>query len=283
MRIRSIKPEFWRSRDIVALPIEDRLLFVGLWSYVDDNGVGRDEEPLIAADLFPHDMARHPRDTLARIQRGLLNLTEAGLIVRYNVDESPFLEITTWKKHQRIDKPNKPRFPTSDHDSAHPRDTLARPSRDPRETPAPGAGEQGIRGSGDQGTNTRSPAPPASTTTNPDQFDEFWSAYPRKVGKQKARTKFTAACKRTDPQVVIDGARRLAADPNLPEAQFIPHPSTWLERDGWDDEPLPPRNTHTTPDERKRAAAGALIGRLPFDDPAPTGWGNYPQQIGRTA
>ena len=33
MRIRSIKPEFWRSDDITALSLEDRLLFIGLWSY----------------------------------------------------------------------------------------------------------------------------------------------------------------------------------------------------------------------------------------------------------
>lgn len=72
-------------------------------------------------------------------------------------------------------------------------------------------------------------------------FDEFWAAYPRKVGKQKARTKFTTATKRADPHTIIAGAKRLATDPNLPEKQFIPHPTTWLERDGWDDEPLPPR------------------------------------------
>lgn len=82
--------------------------------------------------------------------------------------------------------------------------------------------------------------------TNPqaelgEAFDEFWAAYPRKVGKQKARTKFTAAIKRADPHAIIAGAKRLATDPNLPEKQFIPHPTTWLERDGWDDEPLPPR------------------------------------------
>ena len=72
-------------------------------------------------------------------------------------------------------------------------------------------------------------------------FERFWSAYPRKVGKAKARTAFATACKRANPEAVIDGAHALAADPNLPEQQFIPHPTTWLARDGWDDEPLPQR------------------------------------------
>ncbi len=35
VRIRSIKPEFWRSDDIDALSVFERLLFIGLWSYVD--------------------------------------------------------------------------------------------------------------------------------------------------------------------------------------------------------------------------------------------------------
>ena len=53
MRIRSIRPEFWTSEDITSLSWEQRLIYIGLWSYVDDNGVGRDNPKLIAADLFP--------------------------------------------------------------------------------------------------------------------------------------------------------------------------------------------------------------------------------------
>lgn len=75
-----------------------------------------------------------------------------------------------------------------------------------------------------------------------ESFDEFWQVYPRRVGKKTARDRFAAAVKRVgDPSVIIDGARRLADDPNLPEARFIPHPSTWLGRDGWEDDPLPSR------------------------------------------
>lgn len=88
-----------------------------------------------------------------------------------------------------------------------------------------------------------------------DRFDEFWDAYPRKVGKKKARAKFAAAVKAAgDAQSVIDGARRLAADPNLPDKQFIPHPTTWLERGGWDDEPLPSRSPSRQVPQRKSEA-----------------------------
>ena len=120
MRIRSIKPEFWRSADISALSVEDRLLFIGLWSYVDDNGVGLDRVPLVCADLFADDLARDPRETLARVTEGLRRLSEAGRIVRYRADSRDLLAVVNWARHQRIDKPNRPRYPPPTCDDAPP-------------------------------------------------------------------------------------------------------------------------------------------------------------------
>lgn len=148
MRIRSIKPEFWRSPDISCLAIEDRLLFIGMWSYVDDNGVGEDRVSMIAADLFADDLERDPSDTFARVSRGLANLSAAGRIIRYTVDGRDYVEISNWKKHQRIDRPGKERMPKSDHESAHIREGVAKP----RETPLTGTEDQGA---GDQGTGSR--------------------------------------------------------------------------------------------------------------------------------
>ena len=146
MRIRSIKPEFWRSDDITELALEDRLLFIGLWSYVDDNGVGLDKLSAVAADLFAGDLERDPRETFARVSRGLQRLFASGLITRYTVDGRPYFEVTNWVKHQRIDRPNKPRLPGVTSANAVIRDTLATPSRDIREIPSSGTGEQGNRG-----------------------------------------------------------------------------------------------------------------------------------------
>lgn len=159
MRIRSIKPEFWRSRDISSLEIEDRLLFVGLWSYVDDNGVGEDRVSTVAADLFADDLERDPSETFARVSRGLQNLSERGRIVRYTVDGRDFLRVVNWKYHQRIDKPNKPRYPFENGLIEREFDENAMPSRDSRETVAPGTEEQGNRGTEEQG-NSNPPNPP---------------------------------------------------------------------------------------------------------------------------
>ncbi|QNQ90736.1 hypothetical protein GP475_08860 [Corynebacterium poyangense] len=89
-------------------------------------------------------------------------------------------------------------------------------------------------------------------------FEEFWGAYPRKVGKKTARAKYQAACKRATPEAIFAGAKRLASDPNLPEKQYIPHPATWLNRDGWDDEPLPSKNP-------QQAVQTPLSGREAWD------------------
>lgn len=147
MRIRSIKPEFWRSQDISRLSIEDRLLFIGLWSYVDDNGVGEDRVSMIAADLFADDLERDPRETFARVSRGLASLSEGGQIVRYTVAKRDYFEVLRWKDHQRIDKPGKSRLPHNDAAGS----TLREPSRHSRDTLAPGTGNREQR-TGDQGT-----------------------------------------------------------------------------------------------------------------------------------
>lgn len=240
MRIRSIKPEFWKSEDVAALSWPDRLIFIGLWSYVDDNGVGRDNERLIMADLFP--LEEDPRETLATISRGLQTLFRRGLIARYSVAGKPFFYVTGWPDHQKIDKPNKPRYPLPTCDDAIIRDTLATPSRDSREIPSPGAVEQRNRGTEEQGKEIPCPAEP-DVVADPWLFSEFWKYYPRKVRKEAARKAWTAAMrKKADPDAIVAAADRYARDPNLPPENFIPHPATWLNSGAWQDGPLPSRH-----------------------------------------
>jgi hypothetical protein len=152
VRIRSIHPEFWRSEDVGAMDWDTRLVFIGLWSYVDDNGVGRDVERLIVADLFP--LEDDTRETVARVSRALQTLSDGGQITRYSVAGKAYLHISAWEKWQRIDRPAKPRYPLPTSGDANPRETLARPSRDRRERPATGEGEKGRRGEGEKQTSS---------------------------------------------------------------------------------------------------------------------------------
>ena len=77
-------------------------------------------------------------------------------------------------------------------------------------------------------------------------FSEFWKAYPRKVGKVAAHKAFMKAWKDLEadggqPGDILTGVALLAADPNKPSKEFLPHPSTWLNEGRWDDEPYPER------------------------------------------
>ncbi|PPF56065.1 hypothetical protein C5B94_03860 [Clavibacter michiganensis] len=92
--------------------------------------------------------------------------------------------------------------------------------------------------------------PPGASESVDESFVTFWKLYPRKVGKVAASRAWQHAIKRAPAQVIIAGARRFAADPNLPEKHYIPHPTSWLNAGRWDDESLPAR-------------AGGDGGRLP--------------------
>ncbi|MGW7085048.1 hypothetical protein ACWGH2_16370 [Streptomyces sp. NPDC054871] len=85
---------------------------------------------------------------------------------------------------------------------------------------------------------------PAARTTPPTdtRFDEFWSAYPRKVAKGTARTAWKKALKRgAAPAAVTAAAARHAAQWRAAhtETRFIPHPATWLNSERYDDETDP--------------------------------------------
>lgn len=151
MRIRSTKPEFWKSRRITSVSWDARLVLKGLESYVDDNGVGIDDIELIVTDVFPRDMFANGRETVARVSEAISELHRSGLVWRYRGPDDDLLYIAFWESVQRIDKPGKGRNPrpdgTFDYRASEIRESVASPP----ETVAPGTGEQGNRGTGEQG------------------------------------------------------------------------------------------------------------------------------------
>lgn len=88
-------------------------------------------------------------------------------------------------------------------------------------------------------------------------FDEFWSAYPRKQGKQEARRAWNAALRRgADPGAIVAGARRYAADPNR-EPEFTKMAQGWLNGGRWADDPLPERTGGLSRTQRAARASRA--------------------------
>lgn len=100
-----------------------------------------------------------------------------------------------------------------------------------------------------------------------DAFDTFWTLWPkqRRVGKPKARVAFGRAVQRSSVDAVLAGVRShagvWASWPDA-DAQFVPHPTTWLNRDGWDDPPPAGRGRPTSgrraPMDRLQGMAAAL-------------------------
>ncbi|WP_194720917.1 hypothetical protein [Noviherbaspirillum malthae] len=99
-RIRTIKPEFWTSEQVVECSPLARLMFVGMWNFCDDNGIHPDSVKRLKMEIFPSDTI-----TDREIQTMVDELLKVKLLERYSVENQAFLRVTGWKKHQRIEKP----------------------------------------------------------------------------------------------------------------------------------------------------------------------------------
>lgn len=91
------------------------------------------------------------------------------------------------------------------------------------------------------GTTPSAPTTRAADAALAAAFEQFWTAYPRSENKAGARKLWPAAVKAAgSTEVVVEGAKRYAADPNREQA-YTAHATTWLRAERWNDPPLPPR------------------------------------------
>lgn len=100
----------------------------------------------------------------------------------------------------------------------------------------------------------------APTGPYPEDFEEFWEAYPRRQKKGDALKAFTNALKRTTFDRVLAGAQQLRDDPNRVD-QYTPLAATWLNADGWEDDPLPERARPQTFDQARHTANNEFLMR----------------------
>jgi hypothetical protein len=103
----------------------------------------------------------------------------------------------------------------------------------------------------------------------PDRFEEFWEAWPRKVAKPKAKESWLKATRRADPSQIIAAAIAYRDNPGRPEIRLIPHPTTWLNQDRWNDALEDHRPGISTDRARQRQDANlAVVARLSALDQA---------------
>ncbi len=156
-RIRSIKPEFWSSEQVVECSLSARLLFVGMWNFCDDGGVHPASSKRLKMEVFPADDF-----TTEQVGVMVAELLDQGLVGEFEHEGVIYWFITGWK-HQKIDRPNY-RYP-------QPNSTNVRRSIDDQSPPEWKGGD--VEGKGVEGKGRGAFAPALS------QVVEFAKAHGR--------------------------------------------------------------------------------------------------------
>ena len=232
-RIRTIKPEFWTDEVVVELDYADRLLFIGLWNFADDQGYLPLRIKRIKMQVFPGDDSD--------VEKGLRTLWESSLVALYAHPDGLLLHITNWSRHQKISNPAREKYSPSDLRKLTELTTDLQRSLE--SYPAEGKGKEG------KGKDS------CASSSLEREFAEWYDAYPRKRGKGQAVEAYRTARKKADAQTLLEAIRRQTPTLTARGPEYVPYPATWLNGERWDDEPDTSSNVHNLP----TAADGRLI------------------------
>ena len=211
-RIRTIKPEFFTSEDIVSLSPLARLLYVATWCEADKEGRLAWKPLTFKLRYFPGDSC----DIKALCQE----LVDAKLVVLYG---DGLAYIPKFGAHQHINpRESASQLPEPD---ASPR-VATRQSRD---SDAQG-GREGKEGKG---------TPDASRQDDPPGFTEFWKTWPsndRKQAKGKCLDAWKKARAERDAALVLAHVESLKSSASWMKngGEFIPAPLVYLNQRRWE-------------------------------------------------
>jgi hypothetical protein len=218
-RIRTIKPEFFTSEDIVALPPLTRLLYIAIWCEADKEGRLPWKPMTFKLRYFPADNCD--------IKAMCAELVEAGLVVLYS---EGLAYIPSFGKHQHINPRESQSTLPSPHACPTRHDASARVS-DGESTVTDAQG--GREGKGTLDTRD------ASREVEPAGFADFWAAWPTSDRKQ-AKGKCLAAWKKAHAERVaadvLAHVKRMKASEAWTKqgGQFIPAPLVYLNDRRWE-------------------------------------------------
>ena len=215
---RIIKDSIHESEKVNAMTDFQFRLWVSLITYVDDYGRGDARPAIIKGNCFP----LRDRLTNKDIDAALTGLAGIGCIVLYEVDGRPYLCFPNWEKHQTV-RNKRSRFPEP------PGELL---------TSAINCNQLNANASLIQSNPIQSEYKSESESESNARgaFDVFWSAYPKKVGKEAARKAFAKVGVSVDVLVNAVEQQKLSAQWQRDNGQYIPNPATWLNQGRWEDE-----------------------------------------------
>ena len=91
-------------------------------------------------------------------------------------------------------------------------------------------------------------------------FDEFWKAYPKKVGKEAARKAFGKVKVPIESLLTAIERQKCSDQWTKDNGQYIPNPATWLNQGRWEDElPLSGRMGSSEPPRKPRRYREEMI------------------------
>jgi hypothetical protein len=205
-RIRTIKPEFFTSEDIVCMSPLARLFYVSLWCESDREGRMEWKPVTFKMRYLPGDQC--DISDLAK------ELTARGLLVLYQVGDKCYAEIPTFNKHQVINNRESP-------------STLPARDKNAKGTRAPRVKAEGKEGKGKEGKEYAVSA----------GFDEFWKTWPAHERKQDRK----ACWLKWEAQGLEEFASAIVADVKAKKstekwkAGFVELPETYLNNRRWED------------------------------------------------
>lgn len=212
-RIRTIKPEFFTSEDIVSLSPLARLLYVALWCEADKEGRMVWKPKTFKMRYLPADDC----DINALCDE----IVGAGLVRLYG---DLYAVIPAFKSHQHI----------------NPRETPSQlPEPDAIATRRSRVNHASARDSDAQG-GREGKGKEEKTRDASELFEVFWAQYPNRKAKQDA---LKAWLKLNPDEQLVASILKAVAEQSQGEdwrkegGRFVPHAATWLNGKRWLDEP----------------------------------------------
>ena len=95
-RIRTLKPEFFRSRSLAQCSVPARVTFQGLWCEADDHGRGVADARVLKGAIWPLDDDIEWKD----VEKHLGELADTDHIRLYEVRSDRYYEVRHWSEHQ---------------------------------------------------------------------------------------------------------------------------------------------------------------------------------------
>lgn len=228
-RIRTIKPEFFTSEDIVALSPLARLLFIAVWCEADKEGRLRWKPKTMRLRYFPADDCD--------IEALASELIDAGLVVLYG---DGLAHVPGFTRHQHVNpRESSSVLPDPAGESAEVSGKTPRvPTRADASIPdlhCDDTVSDAQGGREGKGTN-KPPKPPGGGMEG---FDDFWSRYPKKRNRgdaEKAWVKLKPTADLLDRVLRAVEVAKQRDDWRKNDGQFVPYPASWLNAKGWEDE-----------------------------------------------